>query len=52
MKLKCGVLLSTSAFKFNLRRYDMDVAAVARGGGGEDDDDGAAAKAAWQGGAG
>jgi len=23
LKLKCDVLLSTSAFKFNLRRYDL-----------------------------
>ena len=23
MKLKCDVLLSTSAFKFNLRRYNL-----------------------------
>ena len=25
LKLKCDVLLSTSAFKFNLRRYNLDM---------------------------
>ena len=28
LKLKCDILLSTSAFKFNLRRYDMPVIAL------------------------
>jgi len=25
LKLKCDILLSTCAFKFNLRRYNVDV---------------------------
>jgi hypothetical protein len=29
LKLKCGILLSTSAFKINLRRYTLGAAAEA-----------------------
>jgi hypothetical protein len=32
LKLKCDILLSTSAFKFNLCRYDMAAAAAEAGG--------------------
>jgi len=30
LQLKCDVLLSTSAFKFNLRRYDKDASSMPR----------------------
>ena len=34
LKLRCDILLSTSAFKFNLRRYSKDEAARGKNHGG------------------